>query len=93
MHGNDRTRPLRDLILDLRGIDVVEMRFAVDKDRRRTDILHRLGRRKESIRGNNDLITAPDPKRKESDLECVRPVGNRDAVSRANISGKRGLKR
>ena len=86
MHRQDGLRPLGDLPLHVRRIEVQGDRVDVDEDGRRLAPRDRLGGRVERERRADHLVAATDAEGVEDDDDRVRPVGDADRLGHVEKS-------
>src|SRR5262249_15225839 len=85
MNSHDRPRPLRDLVFDLKWIEIVRFRVDVHEHGPRAHPADRAGRGKKSEGGQYDLVARTKAYRVKRKQECVRSRGTADGVGRAAI--------
>ena len=84
MDGEDGPRPVRDLRLDLRDVEVEGLRVDVDEDRDRTLLEDRLEGPGERVRGRDDLVARPDTDGMERRVDGGRPGVQEQRMPRAD---------
>ena len=93
MHGNDRPGARRDRGLDLVDVHQEVILPDVDEYRPRAEDLYRRHRRHRRVRHRNDFIAGRNTRRRQRNVDRVRPAVDADAAADADIGCHVALER